>query len=181
MAGDPHRRPHGTDADCADTEGVSTPPPPPPPPPPPRPIKRERASQLSGSPAGGPAAGATPAAIALGKTVAVAGRVKGIFLIVTLLVLYAAAFFIAPVLGGTFAREGLKVDGLPGLFFSQPWLVLPLSLPAVITAIALVRGVRRPFLWMGVSTVFLLLPTAFVLVGVVGGWMQLLDSAMGGR
>ncbi|MCE2884302.1 MAG: tRNA epoxyqueuosine(34) reductase QueG [Planctomycetaceae bacterium] len=97
---------------------------------------------MSGSPAGGPAAGATPAAIALGKTVAVAGRVKGIFLIVTLLVLYAAAFFIAPVLGGTFAREGLKVDGLPGLFFSQPWLVLPLSLPAVITAIALV-GVTR--------------------------------------
>lgn len=136
---------------------------------------------MGDSPAGGSAAGATPAAVALRKTVAVAGRVKGIFLIVTLLVLYAATFFIAPLLGSTFEREGLKIDGLPGLFFSHPWLVLPMSLPAVIAAIALVRGVRRPFLWMGISTVFLLLPTAFVLVGVVGGWMQLLDSAMGGR
>ena len=176
------------DAVCADTGEVSTPPPPPPPPPPRR-VHREHQSRSGGSVAGGSAAGETagatpadtPAAVALRKTVAVAGRVKGIFLIVTLLVLFAATFFIAPLLGSTFEREGLKIDGLPGLFFSHPWLVLPMSLPAVIVAIALVRGVRRPFLWMGVSTVFLLLPTAFVLVGVVGGWMQLLDSAMGGR
>jgi hypothetical protein len=170
------------DRDCADTETVPTPPPPPPPPRGPRRDVSSTAAGPTASPlADGIAAGATPAAVALRKTVAVAGRVKGIFLIVTLLVLYAATFFIAPVLGGTFEREGLKVNGIPGLLFSHPWLVLPMSLPALIAAIALVRGVRRPFLWMAVSTVFLLLPTFFVLAGVVGGWMQLLDSAMGGR
>ncbi|MFM7261958.1 MAG: hypothetical protein ACKO3W_15315 [bacterium] len=164
---------------------MTTPPPPPPPPPPSRRPRRDGSSQIGGGTsanlAGGLASGSTPAAAAFRKTVAVAGRVKGVFLIITLLVLYAAAFFIAPLLGATFEREGLKVDGVPGLFFSQPWIVLPLSIPAVITAIALVRGVRRPFRWMSVSTVFLLIPTAFVLAGVLGGWMQLLDRAMGGR
>lgn len=150
--------------DRADTPSMTLPPPPPPPPRPSR-----------------PSTDAAPMAQALRKGVAVAGRVKGVFLLVTLLVLLAATFFIAPLLGATFEREGFKVDGWPGLFFSHPWLVLPLSLPGAISAVALVRGVRRPMLWMALSTVFLLIPTAFVLMGVLGGWMQLLDRAMGGR
>lgn len=150
-----------------------TTPPPPPPPPPPRHFDR-------GGSVGSNSSTGTPSATtqALKRSVAVAGRVKGGFLLVTLLMLFAATFFIAPLLGATFEREGIKVDGWPGLFFSHPWIVLPLALPAAASAIALVRGVKRPIFWMMMSTVFLVPPTAFVLMGVVGGWMQLLDQAM---
>ena len=155
----------------ADTDGMtSSSPPPPPPPPPPRSMPRAETSGRVVTPS------ATTAA--LKKSVAVAGRVKGVFLIVTLLILFAATFFIAPLLGATFEREGLKISGWPGLFFTHPWIVLPLSLPALASAVALIRGVKRPIFWIMVSTALLVPPTAFVLLGVVGGWMQLLDSAM---
>ena len=158
----------------ADTDGMTTSPPPPPPPPPPRRMPRV---ETTGS-AGSTSSTTSSTTVALKKSVAVAGRVKGVFLIVTILILFAATFFIAPLLGATFEREGLKIGGWPGLFFTHPWIVLPLSLPALASAVALIRGVKRPIFWIMVSTALLVPPTAFVLLGVVGGWMQLLDSAM---
>jgi hypothetical protein len=153
----------------ADTDSMTSPSTPPPPPPPRRPLRDDNFGRVG-------TASSTTAA--LKKSVVVAGRVKGVFLIVTILVLLAATFFIAPFLGATFEREGLKISGWPGLFFTHPWIVLPLSLPALASAVALLRGVKRPIFWIMVSTVLLVPPTAFVLLGVVGGWMQLLDSAM---
>ena len=172
-----HRRasPMAFTSHSADTDGMtSSSPPPPPPPPPPRRMPR---AETTGS-AGSTSSTTSSTTVALKKSVAVAGRVKGVFLIVTLLILFAATFFIAPLLGATFEREGLKISGWPGLFFTHPWIVLPLSLPALASAVALIRGVKRPIFWIMVSTALLVPPTAFVLLGVVGGWMQLLDSAM---
>jgi hypothetical protein len=50
----------------------------------------------------------------------------------------------------------------------MPWIGALLGIPALVSCIPLIRGTRRPLLWMSIATVFLLLPFAFLLGAFVG-------------
>ncbi|MFM7051841.1 MAG: hypothetical protein ACKOYN_06885 [Planctomycetota bacterium] len=107
------------------------------------------------------------------------GRAKAVMMIVTLVVLFAASLFVAPLLGGVLRDNGVKPEsGAAALFLSYPWLTLPLSLPSLWACIRLVRGADRPFLWMLAATLLALLPLAFFLVGAVSAIAELYNAAL---
>lgn len=94
-------------------------------------------------------------------------------LLVTVAVMALAAWFVAATLAPVLRENRVHLSGISEWYFRAPWLVLIISLPAVGSCIPLFRGTKRPFLWMTVSTLLLLPPIAFFLLGVVGAIGQL--------
>lgn len=106
------------------------------------------------------------------------GRVKGVALIATAIVLSAAALFIAAMLRKTLAEEGIEPSGAAKLFFDAPWIVGVLSIPAVAACWPLLKGTRRPILWMTVSSLLLLPPLALLLYGAVAPVAAIYEKAL---
>ncbi len=105
----------------------------------------------------------------------IVGRVKGV---ATALVMAAASIFIAAVLRPTLAEEGIELAGFAGLFFDAPWLVGVASLPAILACWPLLKGTRRPILWMTVSSLLLLPPLALLLYGAVAPVAAIYEKAL---
>ncbi|MFM1821902.1 MAG: hypothetical protein RI967_168 [Planctomycetota bacterium] len=106
------------------------------------------------------------------------GRVKGVALIATAVVMAAAAVFIASMLRKTLAEEGIEPTGAARLFFESPWIVGVLSIPAVAACWPLLKGTRRPILWMTVSSLLLLPPLALLLYGAVSPVAAIYEKAL---
>ena len=108
------------------------------------------------------------------------GRVKAIMLLVTVAVMGLAAWFVAATLAPVLRENRVTPSGIADWYFRAPWLVLLLSLPAVWACVPLFRGTKRPFLWMTLSTLLLLPPIVFFLLGVVGAIGQIYSKALNG-
>lgn len=142
-----------------------------PPPPPPPPSRRQQTPRA-------PTTRSTPVASgAWSQGFTVVGRVKGALLVFTILALTAGSLFIGPLVRGTLREQGIEPTGLPKIYFDMPWLTAVLCIPALIAAIALMRGVARPFLWMTLSTLLLLPALAFFLLGAAGGVAMIYERA----
>ena len=107
------------------------------------------------------------------------GRVKGWMMVATVVVMAAASYFVANMLGGVLRENRIKADGVAALFLSAPWIVAALSIPTLASCVPLVRGTPKAFLWMTVSTVLALIPLAFFLFGAGSCVAAIYNSAMG--
>jgi hypothetical protein len=96
------------------------------------------------------------------------GRVKAAFLIVTVLLAMVACVGLQPIFKTIVTEQQLKVGEFARLYLDMPWIGALLGIPALICCIPLIRGTRRPLLWMSIATIFLLLPFAFLLGAFVG-------------
>lgn len=112
------------------------------------------------------------------KGMVIAGRVKGVFLLVTTLALVAASVLIAPWIRKPLVEQGIEPTGLTAAYLDMPWLALLLSLPALATCVPLLRGAARPVFWMTVSTLLLVPPLGFFLWGAVGALASIYEKAL---
>ena len=153
-----------------------------PPPPPKRPVPPVAPPAAPPLPARSTAASASLTtaghAAAYSKGFSIVGRVKGVLLVITVLALIVGAFFINPVMRESLRREGIEPTGLTGLALNNAWLTALLALPALATSIPLLRGAPRPFYWMTISSILLLLPLASFLLGTLGGVVELYSRAL---
>lgn len=96
------------------------------------------------------------------------GRVKAGFLILTVLLAMVACVGLQPILKRIVADQGIKVGEFAQIYLDKPWIGILLGIPALASCVPLIRGSRRPLLWMTVATILLLLPFAFLLLGFLG-------------
>lgn len=96
------------------------------------------------------------------------GRVKAGFLILTVLLSMVACVGLQPILKRIVIDQGIKVGEFAQLYLDKPWIGILLGIPALSSCVPLIRGSRRPLLWMTVATILLLLPFAFLLLGFLG-------------
>lgn len=89
-------------------------------------------------------------------------------LIATVLLVMVACVGLQPVMRGVVTSQQIKVEGMAKLYLDMPWIGVLLGLPALASCVPLIKGSRRPILWMTVSSLLLLLPVAFLLLGFVG-------------
>ena len=89
-------------------------------------------------------------------------------LIFTALLAMVACVALQPLLRGIVTAQSIKVEGFARVYLDMPWIGVLLGIPALAACVPLVRGSRRPFLWMTLATILLLLPFAFLLLGFVG-------------
>jgi len=101
-------------------------------------------------------------------------------MLITILVLVAAAFFLAPRMRSLASEFNVELHWTALWFTKSPWLVIPLSLPAVAVSGMLIAGVKRPILWMAIATLLVLIPLAFVLLGTFGPIAGMYQSALSG-
>ncbi len=144
------------------------PPPPPPqrpaPPPPPQPAAPPRSNLLQGA--------------ALAQGFSVVGRVKGVMLVVTLALLAVASFFVNPMVLHTLRDQGITPTGWTAFLLNNAWITPLLCLPAFAAVVPLLRGAKRPFYWMTISTLLALLPLAAFLGGALGGIIAIYEHAL---
>ncbi len=89
-------------------------------------------------------------------------RVKAVMLLFTCFLAMAASLFLHPLLSNIVSNQGVKLGEFGALYMRAPWIGVVLALPAVATCVPLIRGTRRPMLWMTIATIALLLPVAFL-------------------
>lgn len=152
-----------------------------PPPPPIRVAKAAAPSKASYDIAARRSSGSVSNAELFQRGARVTGRVKGVMMLITILVLVAAAFFLAPRMRSLASEFNVELHWTALWFTKHPWLVIPLALPALAVSSMLVAGVKRPILWMTVATVLVLLPLAFVLLGAFGPIAGMYSNALHGR
>ncbi len=95
-------------------------------------------------------------------------RVKAAFLVVTALLAMIACVGLQPIFKTIVTEQQIKIGEFARLYLEMPWIGALLGIPALVSCIPLIRGTRRPLLWMSIATVFLLLPFAFLLGAFVG-------------
>lgn len=96
------------------------------------------------------------------------GRVKAAFLILTVLLAMVACVGLQPIFKTIVTEQRIEVGEFARLYLEMPWIGALLGIPALVSCIPLIRGTNRPLLWMGIATVLLLLPFAFLLGAFVG-------------
>ena len=96
------------------------------------------------------------------------GRVKAGFLILTVLLSMVACVGLQPILKRIVIDQGIKVGEFAQVYLDKPWIGILLGIPALASCVPLIRGSRRPLLWMTVATILLLLPFAFLVLGFLG-------------
>jgi len=108
----------------------------------------------------------------------VAGRVKAFFLVFSIVALCAAALFLAPLIRGILAEQQVEPTGVTAAYLGMPWIALVLALPALGACVVLLRGPRRPFLWMTLATLLLLPALGFFLWGALGAIAAIYEKAL---
>ena len=107
------------------------------------------------------------------------GRVKGWMMIGTVVLLSVAAYFIAAQLEPTLRENRVEIPTVTKLYFGAPWLVAVLSIPTLASCVPLVRGTKKPFLWMTVSSLLVVIPVVFMVWGAAAGLAGLYSGAFG--
>ena len=108
----------------------------------------------------------------------VVGRVKAILLLVSIVALCAAALFLAPLIRGILAEQQVEPSGATAAYLDMPWITVLLALPALGSCVLLLRGPRRPFLWMTLATLLLLPALGFFLWGALGAIAAIYEKAL---
>ena len=102
------------------------------------------------------------------KGLTILGRIKAGFLVLTVLLAMAACLLIHPLLRKIATEHGEEVNGYARAFLDKPWIGVLLGLPALAVCVPLLKGSRRPILWMTLGTILALLPVIFIFLGFLG-------------
>jgi hypothetical protein len=95
-------------------------------------------------------------------------RVKAAFLVVTVLLAMIACVALQPIFKTIVTEQNLEIGAFAQLYLTMPWIGALLGIPALVCCIPLIRGTRRPLIWMTIATILLLLPFAFLLGAFIG-------------
>ena len=99
-------------------------------------------------------------------------------LVVTLVLLMIAAFFVNPMVQHTLRDQGITPTGWTAFFLNNAWITTVLSLPALASVMPLLRGTKRPLYWMTMSTLLALFPLGSFLFGALGGIITIYERAL---